>query len=79
MIRIDASTFFVIMVSFPVIIIFISWLYVEYKHKTRESKPESQVISRCNICQYNFMRDKDDEICQCPRCGSYIEFKGSKK
>ena len=78
MIRVDVTTFFFIMVTLPVIIIVISWLYVEYKHKTKESKPEGQIISRCDICQFPFMHDKDEEIFKCPRCGSYLELKDKK-
>ncbi len=75
MINIDITTFFFIMILVPIMIIFFSWLYVEYKHKTLKTKPESQVISRCEICQFPFMHDKDEEIVKCPRCGSYVEWK----
>ncbi|MCK5706163.1 MAG: hypothetical protein KAI43_00825 [Candidatus Aureabacteria bacterium] len=75
MISVGVTTFFFIIVALPVIVIFFSWLYVEYTHKTKQTKPESQIITRCEICQFPFLHDKDDEISKCPRCGSYLEFK----
>jgi uncharacterized paraquat-inducible protein A len=75
MIGVDITTFFFIMVSLPLVVIFVGWMVVEHRYKTRQTKPESQMISRCEICQFPFMHDKDDEISQCPRCGSYLEFK----
>ena len=75
MIEVDVTTFFFIMLTLPIIIIIFSWLFVEYTHKTKQSKPESQIISRCEICQFPFMHDKDEEIAKCPRCGSFLEFK----
>jgi hypothetical protein len=75
MIEVDINTFFFIMIVIPIITLLLSWLYVEQKYKSRQTRPESQIVSRCDICQLPFMHDKDEVISKCPRCGSYLQFR----
>ncbi|HDD64760.1 MAG TPA: hypothetical protein ENF61_01450 [Firmicutes bacterium] len=51
------------------LLILILWFLSEKRRKVikRESKDS---LWQCPICFYVYINSKDDEISQCPRCGS---------
>ena len=72
MIKLDIIQVVFFYILFSVISIFIIWL--AFGHKERRKvlrRSDIDYIWRCEICFYNYIDSRHEDISVCPLCGSY--------
>ena len=71
MIRIDAVQFISCALSIFLLLVFILWIFYNYKDSGKLSD-NSENLAQCPYCTFVFFEYKKEALSVCPRCKSYI-------
>ena len=70
MIKLDFPTLIALLLSLPLLLVFILW--ITYTYKREEDFKESSYLNQCPFCTYVFLNFKTKDLGICPHCQSYI-------
>lgn len=71
MIELSLTSAFLIYFSVALLGIFSLWVIGNKKSRTIYSSLYHQEIQRCEYCHYPYLKEKTEQISQCPQCRSF--------
>ncbi|HPS20353.1 MAG TPA: hypothetical protein PKY78_05135 [Candidatus Omnitrophota bacterium] len=73
MIKIDISLALFVYLLITVILVIGAWLMAGVRARLKTYVSEERFIWHCSICDNTYIDSKNEEISQCPKCGSYVD------
>jgi len=70
LISLDISTALFIYLLCSVIAVLILWMFRGLRQKETVFKEEEDYIRHCEICAFEYVDSKEENISKCPQCGS---------
>ena len=72
MIEIELSTALFLFTAFPLLVLFIALISIDFRNRKKKSdRTKEPQIWSCSICTHVYVDSKHSDISQCPECGSY--------
>ncbi|MCK5451420.1 MAG: hypothetical protein KAI70_06610 [Candidatus Omnitrophica bacterium] len=71
MIKMDISMVLFLYLLSTAVFLLLIWSFFDFGTKLKTFSSDEKYVWHCPICTLTYVDSKNDEISNCPRCGSY--------